>query len=41
MGAVHPMRRRRAGGESWFGGGGQAVDDALAMARTSRGTTWT
>jgi acetyl-CoA acetyltransferase len=36
MGAVHPMRRRRAGGESWFGGGGQAVDDALAMARTSR-----
>jgi acetyl-CoA acetyltransferase len=36
MGAVHPMRRRRAGGESWFGGGGQAVDAALAMARTSR-----
>jgi acetyl-CoA acetyltransferase len=36
MGAVHPMRRRRAGGESWFGGGGQAVDDALAMAGTSR-----
>jgi acetyl-CoA acetyltransferase len=36
MGAVHPMRRRRAGAESWFGGGGQAVDDALAMARTSR-----
>jgi acetyl-CoA acetyltransferase len=36
MGAVHPMRRRRAGGESWFGGGGQAVDDALTMARTSR-----
>ena len=36
MGAIHPMRRRRAGGESWFGGGGQAVDDALAMARTSR-----
>lgn len=36
MGAVHPMRRRRAGGESWFGGGRQAVDDALAMARTSR-----
>jgi acetyl-CoA acetyltransferase len=32
MGAAHPMRRRRAGGESWFGGGGQAVDDALAMA---------
>jgi hypothetical protein len=36
MGAVHPMRRRRAPGESWFGGGGQAVDDALAMARVSR-----
>ncbi|MDX6340931.1 MAG: hypothetical protein QOH87_1069 [Trebonia sp.] len=36
MGAVHPMRRRRAGAESWFGGGGQAVDDALAMAGTSR-----
>jgi acetyl-CoA acetyltransferase len=36
MGAVHPMRRRRAGGESWFGGGGQAVDDALAMARITR-----
>jgi acetyl-CoA acetyltransferase len=33
---VHPMRRRRAGGESWFGGGGQAVDDALAMAGTTR-----
>jgi acetyl-CoA acetyltransferase len=37
MGAAHPMRRRRAGAESWFGGGGQAVDDALAMAGTSRG----
>ena len=36
MGAAHPMRRRRTGGESWFGGGGQAVDDALAMAGTSR-----
>ncbi len=36
MGAVHPMRRRRAGGESWFGGGGQAIDDALAMAGLSR-----
>jgi acetyl-CoA acetyltransferase len=36
MGAVHPIRRRRAGGESWFGGGAQAVDDALAMAGTSR-----
>jgi acetyl-CoA acetyltransferase len=37
MGAVHPMRRRRAGGESWFGGGRQAVDDALAMAGLTRG----
>jgi acetyl-CoA acetyltransferase len=36
MGAAHPMRRRRAGGESWFGGGGQAVDDALAMAGATR-----
>jgi acetyl-CoA acetyltransferase len=36
MGAFHPMRRRRAGGESWFGGGGPAVDDALAMARITR-----
>ncbi len=37
MGAVHPMRRRRAGAESWFGGGGAAVDDALAMAGITRG----
>ncbi|HEY3878167.1 MAG TPA: thiolase family protein [Trebonia sp.] len=36
MGAVHPMRRRRAGGESWFGGGRPAVDDALAMAGLAR-----
>jgi acetyl-CoA acetyltransferase len=36
MGAVHPVRRRRAGGESWFGGGGQAVDDALRMAGIAR-----
>jgi acetyl-CoA acetyltransferase len=36
MGAAHPVRRRRAGGESWFGGGGQAVDDALAMAGIGR-----
>jgi acetyl-CoA acetyltransferase len=36
MGAAHPIRRRRAGGESWFGGGGQAVDDALAMAGIGR-----
>jgi acetyl-CoA acetyltransferase len=37
MGAVHPMRRRRAGGESWFGGGRRAIDDALGMAGLSRG----
>jgi acetyl-CoA acetyltransferase len=37
MGAMHPVRRRRAGGESWFGGGGQAVDDALEMAGITRG----
>jgi acetyl-CoA acetyltransferase len=37
MGAVHPVRRRRAGAESWFGGGGAAVDDALAMACITRG----
>jgi acetyl-CoA acetyltransferase len=36
MGAVHPMRRRRAGGESWFGGGARAVADALAMAGVTR-----
>jgi acetyl-CoA acetyltransferase len=36
MGAAHPMRRRRAGGESWFGGGARAVDDALAMAGVTR-----
>jgi acetyl-CoA acetyltransferase len=36
MGAVHPMRRRRTGGESWFGGGRAAVDDALAMAGVTR-----
>ena len=36
MGAVHPMRRRRAGGESWFGGGARAVDEALDMAGITR-----
>jgi acetyl-CoA acetyltransferase len=36
MGAAHPMRRRRAGAESWFGGGGRAVDDALATAGLTR-----
>jgi acetyl-CoA acetyltransferase len=37
VGSVHPARRRRAPGESWFGGGRRAVDDALAMAGLSRG----
>jgi acetyl-CoA acetyltransferase len=36
-GFVHPMRRRRAGAESWFGGGRRAVDDALAAAGIGRG----
>lgn len=31
-GRHHPVRRRRAGAESWFGGGRRAVDDALAEA---------
>ena len=31
------MRRRRAGSESWFGGGRRAVDDALAEAGVERG----
>jgi acetyl-CoA acetyltransferase len=35
-GATHPMRRRRAGAESWFGGGRRAVDDALAVSGLSR-----
>lgn len=35
-GATHPMRRRRSGAESWFGGGRQAVDDAMAAAGRSR-----
>jgi len=35
-GREHPVRRRRAGTESWFGGGGRAVDDALAQAGMSR-----
>lgn len=35
-GREHPVRRRRAGAESWFGGGGRAVDDALAQAGMSR-----
>ncbi|MDT5048161.1 MAG: hypothetical protein QOG75_4049 [Mycobacterium sp.] len=35
-GRDHPVRRRRAGAESWFGGGGRAVDDALAEAGVTR-----
>src|ERR1700712_3701179 len=31
-GRQHPVRRRRSGAESWFGGGGQAVDNALGQA---------
>jgi acetyl-CoA acetyltransferase len=33
MGLDHPVRRRRGPGESWFGGGGRAADDALTAAR--------
>lgn len=35
-GRDHPVRRRRAGAESWFGGGGRAVEDALDQAGMSR-----
>jgi acetyl-CoA acetyltransferase len=35
-GREHPVRRRRAGAESWFGGGGRAVDDALEQAGMNR-----
>jgi acetyl-CoA acetyltransferase len=35
-GREHPVRRRRAGAESWFGGGGRAVDDALGQAGMTR-----
>jgi acetyl-CoA acetyltransferase len=35
-GREHPVRRRRAGAESWFGGGARAVDDALAQAGMTR-----
>jgi acetyl-CoA acetyltransferase len=35
-GRCHPVRRRRAGAESWFGGGRSAVDDALAAAGMTR-----
>ena len=36
-GRTHPVRHRRAGRESWFGGGRRAVDDALDAARMTRG----
>ncbi|MDA3639661.1 thiolase family protein [Mycobacterium xenopi] len=35
-GRHHPVRRRRSGAESWFGGGVRAVDDALAQAGLAR-----
>ncbi|MFF3574834.1 thiolase family protein [Nocardia jiangxiensis] len=35
-GRDHPVRHRRSGGESWFGGGRRAVDDALAEAGMTR-----
>jgi acetyl-CoA acetyltransferase len=35
-GRDHPVRRRRAGAESWFGGGGRAVEDALTEAGVTR-----
>ena len=35
-GRSHPVRHRRAGAESWFGGGRRAVDDALEYAGMSR-----
>ncbi|HEV7422073.1 MAG TPA: thiolase family protein [Mycobacterium sp.] len=35
-GRKHPVRRRRTGTESWFGGGCRAVDDALEQAGMSR-----
>ncbi|MFJ8749021.1 thiolase family protein [Streptomyces sp. NPDC102441] len=35
-GRDHPVRRRRAGAESWFGGGARAVEDALAEAGRTR-----
>src|ERR1700712_183772 len=35
-GRDHPVRHRRAGSESWFGGGGLAVDSALAQAGMDR-----
>jgi acetyl-CoA acetyltransferase len=37
IGRDHPVRRRRAGAESWFGGGRRALDDALTEAGMARG----
>jgi acetyl-CoA acetyltransferase len=36
IGRAHPVRRRRAGAESWFGGGCRAVDDALDQSGMTR-----
>ncbi|WGL54075.1 thiolase family protein [Nocardioides sp. BP30] len=36
-GREHPVRHRRAGAESWFGGGRRAVDEALSEAGMARG----
>ncbi|OBH25278.1 thiolase [Mycobacterium sp. E342] len=36
FGRSHPVRRRRAGAESWFGGGRSAVNTALAQAGMAR-----
>ena len=35
-GREHPVRRRRAGAESWFGGGARAMEDALDQAGMTR-----
>jgi hypothetical protein len=35
-GRDHPVRHRRTGAESWFGGGKRCVDDALAEAGMTR-----
>ncbi|WP_396903579.1 thiolase family protein [Mycolicibacterium phlei] len=36
IGRDHPVRHRRAGSESWFGGGRRAVEDALSEAGVTR-----
>jgi acetyl-CoA acetyltransferase len=35
-GRHHPVRRRRSGAESWFGGGVSAIEDAMAKAGLTR-----